>query len=69
MTTSHNVSVAEVLSSLLVFFAQPTYPRQSQRAGRSRRTLRTLPSTPLPGWSPASRSECSGRRYRYKKKL
>ena len=42
------------------FFAEPTYPRQSQRAGRIRRTLRIPPSTPLPGWSPASPSECSG---------
>ena len=47
------------------FFAEPTYPRQSQRAGRIRRTLRIPPSTPLPGWSPTSRSECSGHRSYY----
>ena len=50
----------------LAFFCRnQTYPQQSQRAGRIRRTLRIPPSTPLPGSSPTSRSECSGHRSYY----
>ena len=69
VTTSHNVSVTEVFfyfSSFWPFFCRnQTYPQQSQRAGRIRRTLRIPPSTPLPGSSPTSRSECSGHRSYY----
>ena len=69
VTTSHNVSVAEVFFIFFLFLTffcgNQTYPRQSQRAGRIRRTLRIPPSTPLPGWSLTSRSECSGHRSYY----